>query len=246
MSNAKQSKAADQFRLRDGKSMRTVSALLLQLVQTSAHDVRLGARKIERARQAKIASRRQESIMIESQVNIGCNQEFLDEEDLAAIKLHNSALSSPLKAASTIIHFLTSRSGKTKTTKNSNEAEYRGIFDSLVHDCLSVWCWPEWPSAGVVLGVIVKGMVRNLEEDNHKEKKSTGGDKDKETAGDNNAGKAIALEHLGVIAAKVRSLILKVQVKEEDYSSLPSSTGTTKTKRTSLKPLNKVCFSLFA
>lgn len=219
--------------------MRTVSALLLQLVQTSAHDVRLAARKIERARQAKFASRRQESIMMETQVNIG-SQEFLDEEDRAAIKLHNSALSSPHKAASTIVHFLTSRSGKTKTTKNSNEAEYRAILDALVQDCLSVWCWPEWPSAGVVLGVIVKGMVRNLEEDNHKEKKAAGGDKDKESAGDNNAGKSMALDHLGIIAARVRSLMLKVQVKEEE------DTSGTKTKWKPLKPLNQVCLCILS
>ena len=38
------------MRLRDGRSIRTVSALLLQLVQTSAHDVPLRARKIMKMR----------------------------------------------------------------------------------------------------------------------------------------------------------------------------------------------------
>ncbi|KIK69873.1 hypothetical protein GYMLUDRAFT_34262 [Collybiopsis luxurians FD-317 M1] len=241
VSHAKQGKASDQFRLRDGKSMRTVSALLLQLVQTSAHDVRLGAQKIDRARQVKVALRRQESIAVESQASIG-NDEFLDEEDRAAIKLHNSGLVSPHKAASTIIHFLTSRSGKTKTTKNSNEAEYRAIFDALVQDCLSVWCWPEWPSAGVVLGVIVKGMVRSLEENDHRDRKGAG---DKETAGDNNASKSMALDHIGVIAARVRSSMLKVQVtkKDESDASAPSSSGgsgTSKGKSKALKPLSQI------
>lgn len=37
-------------RLRDGRSIRTVSALLLQLVQTSAHDVPSRARKIMKTR----------------------------------------------------------------------------------------------------------------------------------------------------------------------------------------------------
>jgi cohesin loading factor subunit SCC2 len=41
-------------RLRDGRSIRTVSALLLQLVQTSAHDVRIGAKKIAKLRQQNV------------------------------------------------------------------------------------------------------------------------------------------------------------------------------------------------
>ncbi|KAJ3896942.1 hypothetical protein GG344DRAFT_35833 [Lentinula edodes] len=218
VSNSKQAKSADQFRLRDGRSMRTISALLLQLVQSSAHDIRLGARKIDRERQAKIALRRQESIVMESQqsqMNNGNNGGFLDEEDRAVIKLHSAALASPHKAASTIIHFLTSRSGKTKTTKNSNEAEYRAIFDALIQDCLSVWCWPEWPSASILLGVAVKGMVRSLEEEN-RDKNSTPGDKDKDSPSDNSVGKSMALDHLGVIAARVRSLVQKVQSQEKE------------------------------
>ena len=65
-------------RLRDGRSIRTVSALLLQLVQTSAHDVRLEARKIEKVRQNKFALRRQESF---SESQPGPPEPFLDETD---------------------------------------------------------------------------------------------------------------------------------------------------------------------
>lgn len=65
-------------RLRDGRSIRTVSALLLQLVQTSAHDVRLEARKIEKIRQNKFALRRQESF---SESQPGPPEPFLDETD---------------------------------------------------------------------------------------------------------------------------------------------------------------------
>jgi cohesin loading factor subunit SCC2 len=49
------------FSLRDGRSIRTVSALLFQLVQTSAHDVRVAARKISKARESRQALRRQDS-----------------------------------------------------------------------------------------------------------------------------------------------------------------------------------------
>ena len=55
-----------------------MSALLLQLVQTSAHDVRLEARKIKKVRQNKFALRRQESF---SESQPGLPEPFLDETD---------------------------------------------------------------------------------------------------------------------------------------------------------------------
>ena len=70
-------------RLRDGRSIRTVSALLLQLVQTSSHDVCVEARRIEKARQHAVALRRQESFS-ESQSQgrrVQSEEGFLDEHD---------------------------------------------------------------------------------------------------------------------------------------------------------------------
>ncbi len=61
-------------RLRNGQSIRTVSALLLQLVQTSAHNVRTEARRIARARQQQTALRRQDS-------STNVVEPFLDEQD---------------------------------------------------------------------------------------------------------------------------------------------------------------------
>ena len=60
----------------------------------------------------------------------------------------------------TLAHLIANRSGKTKITKNSNEAEYRAIFDNLISDLLVVLFWPEWPAATVILGVAVRFMVR--------------------------------------------------------------------------------------
>ncbi|KAF8879492.1 hypothetical protein BD779DRAFT_1551796 [Infundibulicybe gibba] len=174
---------AGQFRLRDGRSIRTVSALLLQLVQTSAHDVRIDARKIEKARQNKFALRRQESFS-ESQ-NQRAPEAFLDENDQEEIRLYTSGLDSATKAAKTIIIFLTQRSGKGKATKNSNEAEYRTIFDNLISDLLAVLYWPEWPAASLLLSIASKYMVSSLDD-----VKST-------SQSDTNAAKTIALDHLG-------------------------------------------------
>ncbi|KAF8158512.1 hypothetical protein B0H34DRAFT_797892 [Crassisporium funariophilum] len=192
---------AGQFRLRDGRSIRTVSALLMQLVQTSAHDVRLEAKRIEKIRQNKFALRRQESFTESQQAP---PEPFLDETDQEEIRLYGSGLESATKAAKTIIMFLTQRSGKGKATKNSNEAEYRAIFDNLVDDLLVVLFWPEWPAASLILSIASKFMVSSL--DDVKTSSQT----------DSNAAKTMALDHLGVIAAKIRSSILKVQHETRD------------------------------
>ncbi|KXN83113.1 Protein rad9 [Leucoagaricus sp. SymC.cos] len=188
---------AGQFRLRDGRSIRIVSVLLLQLVQTSAHDVRIKARKIERSRQNQLALRRQESFPESQQAQ----EAFLDENDHEEIVLYKGGLDAAIQAAKTIISFLTKRSGKGKTTKNSNEAEYRAIFDNLIGDLLVVLFWPEWPAAGVLLSMICKYMVNALD------------DKHTHSQVDSNAAKTIALDHLGVIAAKIRTAMLKFQAK---------------------------------
>lgn len=67
------------LRLRDGRSIRTVSALLLQLVQTSAHGVRIQAKRLAKARQQALAMRRQES-MAETPAEKSPGP-FLDEKD---------------------------------------------------------------------------------------------------------------------------------------------------------------------
>lgn len=73
---------AGQFRLRDGRTIRTVSALLLQLVQTSSHDVRIKAQGIAKERYNKSMLRRQESFS-ESQSQTLVVEDFLDEQDSA-------------------------------------------------------------------------------------------------------------------------------------------------------------------
>ena len=75
------------------------------------------------------------------------------------LRLYGTALDSATKAAKTIILFLTQRSGKGKVTKNSNEAEYRAIFDNLIEDLLVVLFWPEWPAASLILSIASKFMV---------------------------------------------------------------------------------------
>jgi len=111
-------------------------------------------------------------------------------------------------------------SGKHKATKNSNEAEYRAIFDNLIDDLLVVLFWPEWPAAALILSIASKFMVTSL--DDVKTNSQT----------DSNAAKTMALDHLGVIAARIRTSILKVQKQKQDTSTK------------GLKPLEDVRFMI--
>ncbi|KAF8552743.1 hypothetical protein OG21DRAFT_1477602 [Imleria badia] len=187
-------KKAGQFRLRDGRSIRTVSALLLQLVQTSARDVRIAARRISKTRQNRVL--RNQDSTTEKVKDV-----IFDEQDVEEIQLYMSSLDSATNAAKTIVLFLTQRSGKGKLTKNSNEAEYRIILDNLISDLLVVLYWPEWPAASLILSVICKFMTS--------------------VHIDTNAAKAIALDHLGVIAARLRSSTLKVRQRSGKHPLIP-------------------------
>ena len=134
-----------------------------------------------------------------------------------------------MKAAKTIIIFLTQRfarsyrspfrynvtscrSGRSKSTKDSNEAEYRAIFDSLISDLLTVLFWPEWPAASLLLSLACKYMVcqKKLTLILADPAQVASMDDVKTTnANENNAAKTMALDHLGLIASRLRSTALK-------------------------------------
>ena len=70
------------YRLRDGRSIRTVSALLMQLVQTSAHDVRVQVDGLRRARQEVLVMGSHGRVKPESK------ESFLDEKDMEVSRFH--------------------------------------------------------------------------------------------------------------------------------------------------------------
>lgn len=158
-------------RLRDGHSIHTVSALLLQLVQTSTRDVRVRAQRLTSEReQSFVLSHQQDSQEERPQASVPAT-----ERDFGEIQLYVGGMDPATKAARTIINFLTKRSvgdlprsdsrltrfrsGKGKAAKSSNDAEYRTILDNLIADLLTVLHWPEWPAASLVLNIISRFMV---------------------------------------------------------------------------------------
>ncbi|TFY54137.1 hypothetical protein EVJ58_g9034 [Rhodofomes roseus] len=181
LSDSKQK--AGQFRLRDGRSIRTVSALLLQLIQTSVHDVRIDAQAMHKSREISTSQRQGDSFSRDETT-------FLTAHETEQLRLYVSGLESATKAAKTIVVFLTQRYYFSTPFERT---EYRVIFDNLISDLLCVLFWPEWPAASLLLSIICKYMVTSLD--------------DVKTASqtDNQALKTLALDHLGIIAARLRA-----------------------------------------
>ncbi|KAL1743690.1 sister chromatid cohesion C-terminus-domain-containing protein [Schizophyllum fasciatum] len=198
---------AGQFRLRDGRSIQTVSALLLQLIQTSSHDVAVQARKIEGRRREANALKRQESLS-ESQAGLKAPAaSFIDEYDEEELQLYANSLSGTYAAAQTVIRFFIGRIGANKATKNSNEAEYRSIFETLISDALAVLYLPEWPAASVLLSTAAKHLLRLFD------------DGSTATEATSAPAKAIALDHLGTMATRIRTVELKVRSRADEAKS---------------------------
>lgn len=90
-------------RLGNGYSIHTVSALLLQLVQTSAHDVRVQLQRL--------ASEREQSFVLNHQPDSQEEQPpGPTERDYQELQLYTTGLEPTTKAARTMITFLTKRS----------------------------------------------------------------------------------------------------------------------------------------
>ncbi|KAI8605883.1 sister chromatid cohesion C-terminus-domain-containing protein [Dissophora ornata] len=160
------------YRLIDGSKIHSSSALLLQLVQSSA----------------------------EGPLTAGAPLDFLDI-DQSAQKIEMQKLNDGIKAIhegvkssiTYIFHFLLSRS--TKGGKSSIEGDYRAALESLLADLLTVLGRPEWPCADLFLFLLSKAMARNLDDSQS-----------------DSASKNLAVEFLGLIAAKIKTVLHELAV----------------------------------
>ena len=151
-----------------------MSALLLQLVQTSPHFLRFECHSLAKQRRyAPTQGKEFECSEIDRTVRQLCagtdfshlclgDEPLLERAGLCSQSrtnhrgLSHSEVDLPLQWTGTLTK---RRSGKTKAAKSSNEAEYRAILDNLVADLLTVLYLPEWPAAALLLGVLTRLFV---------------------------------------------------------------------------------------
>ncbi|KAF9901320.1 Sister chromatid cohesion protein 2 [Linnemannia zychae] len=106
-------------------------------------------------------------------------------------------------SAGYIFNVLLSRS--MKGTKSSVEADYRTVLDTLVADLLTVLGQPEWPSADLYLLIFSKAMVRYLDD-----------------AKADTAAKTMAVDTLGSIAARIKTISNRIAADASEQSKASS------------------------
>ncbi|KAK8844801.1 hypothetical protein IAR55_006651 [Kwoniella newhampshirensis] len=129
--------AQTRYQLANGKSIHTISALLLQLIQASAFGVVARVKKLH-------------STAADAEV-MGTPASKVDLQEEEA-RLCADTIESAL------------RSTTTKATKTSHDADYKAILDLFIADLLAVLYRPEWPAASLYLSVISKLMIASLED----------------------------------------------------------------------------------
>ncbi|KAI9341450.1 hypothetical protein BDR26DRAFT_918396 [Obelidium mucronatum] len=196
------------YKLRNGKAIQMVSALVLTLVQSTFHGVEV-VDTVKEVRDVVLQVSQGLDSMTEGAA--GRNQERLVVEKILSTAKHG--LDSAQSCGIFFLKYLLSRSfadnaGKEKSGTpgrrslvSSTESELRVIFENLIDDFLLVLGEPEWPGADFLLLLLCKIMTQTL---------------DDKRAGET-ALKSLALDFLGQLtsrlyaSANIKSLGLKLE-----------------------------------
>lgn len=181
-------KQSRQYQLKSGKTIFTLSALLLQLVQACSHSVYENINNLRYKHQLNV---------LEEEAEDSTKTEAYTEFVKAEVALWESSLYPTANIAQAICYQLITHLCQSKSSKSSHEADYRLILENLINDTLTVLYLPEWQGASWLLLVLLRLMERGALEDNTTS-----------TAETVNI-KALALDHFGNIFAKLRQVDLE-------------------------------------
>ncbi|WWC90225.1 uncharacterized protein L201_005158 [Kwoniella dendrophila CBS 6074] len=176
-----QSHSQNKFELANGKSIHTLSALLLQLIQASAYGT------IDRVRKLHASSAEAEMM--------GSSEKKVDVQE-EETRICADIIESALRSARIVAAYLVQKSTSTKATKTSHDTEYKAILDLFLRDLMVVLYRPEWPAASLYLTVFSRILIVSLE--------------DQKNGPEITAAKGIALDYLGDIAARLKGLGLEM------------------------------------
>ncbi|ORY23265.1 hypothetical protein BCR39DRAFT_549569 [Naematelia encephala] len=117
-----------------------------------------------------------------------------DEEEKIDVAERESQLcvesiESALRSARVVAGYLVQKSSSNRGDKSSHDADYKAVLDIFVADLLAVLYRPEWPAASLYLSVISRLFISALDDPKS-----------------DSAPKNTALEYLGSIAARLRTL----------------------------------------
>ncbi|KAL5334515.1 sister chromatid cohesion C-terminus-domain-containing protein [Aspergillus crustosus] len=181
--------SARQFKLADGKNIQLLTALVMQLVQTTALDS--PSSKSARAKPKVPSSDDEDDDSLEDDqiADAGDDQSDVSLERLAAKvdRLYDNAL----RSAQYIIKFIVQRA---VTSTKTGDQPYRNILDLFTEDLIGVLGSTDWPAAELLLRILASHMVSIA-------------DTDKSPA----TAKSMALELLGWMGSAISDLLTTAQ-----------------------------------
>ncbi|KAL4896228.1 putative sister chromatid cohesion protein Mis4 [Aspergillus ambiguus] len=178
--------SARQFKLADGKNIQLLTALVIQLVQTTALDV--PASRSSRTKR-KLPTGDEDSESLGNKEDVDEDEDEMSLEQLASKvnRLYDNAV----RSAQYIVKFIVQRA---MTSTKTGDQPYRNILDLFTEDLISVLGSTDWPAAELLLRIMASHMVGIA-------------DLDKSAA----TAKSMALELLGWMGSAISDLIVTAQ-----------------------------------
>lgn len=186
--------SARQFKLADGKNIQLLTALVMQLVQTTALDTP-GPRssRTKRKLPASVGEDEDES-MEEVKAESPDEPDDDNEQEVSLERLAtkvNRLYDNAVRSAQYIVKFIVQRA---MTSTKTGDQPYRNILDLFTEDLISVLGSTDWPAAELLLRIMASQMVGIA-------------DLDKSPA----TAKSMALELLGWMGSGISDLIVTAQ-----------------------------------
>lgn len=185
--------SARQFKLADGKSIQLLTALVMQLVQTTALDTPVSrSARMKRRPPASAGDDNDESMEdAKSEADEGEDE---DEKEASLERLAtkvNRLYDNAVRSAQYIVKFIVQRA---MTSTKTGDQPFRNILDLFTEDLLGVIGSTDWPAAELLLRIMASQMVGIA-------------DLDKSPA----TAKSMALELLGWMGSGISDLIVTAQ-----------------------------------
>lgn len=182
--------SARQFKLADGKSIQLLTALVMQLVQTTALDT--PSPRSAKSKRKVVKSEDEDDESVEEDQVVDDDEDDPSDVSLARLAAKvNRLYDNALRSAQYIIKFIVQRA---MTSTKTGDQPYRNILDLFTEDLIGVLGSTDWPAAELLLRIMASHMVSIA-------------DLDKSPA----TTKSMALELLGWMGSAISDLISTAQ-----------------------------------
>ena len=146
--------SARQFKLADGKSIQFLTALVMQLVQTTALQTPT-SRSMKARNRFSQSMDENENDLSEGDDNTGDENQSEASLEFLAAKV-NHLYENAVRSAQYIVKFIVQRA---MTSTKTGDQPYRNILDLFTEDLISVLGSTDWPATELILRIMASQMV---------------------------------------------------------------------------------------